>query len=250
MAGPCAQAPRSVDRRGASRTPDPPNRSFATFRQVAITSVKCGMANPKPTKSQTFDEARAKALTAAQLPEHFANFKAWYADVLEGLHANRNAGIPAFMITLPLLERYLRLKSGLTPKEDIDSTFRANLIDLFPALRDDQVAKNFWTVFRHGFLHQATLSGKTKAGDQLPAASLTHDIPDPVWIEPDGSFIVNPVSFSRAVVSAIEQYFPTFVGETSEAPPLLKVSERPAPSKPPYSVPDGQPTILSTSSRP
>jgi hypothetical protein len=209
-----------------------------------------GMTNPKPTKSQASDEARAKALTDDQLPEHFANFKAWYADVLEGLHANRNAGIPAFMITLPLLERYLRLKSGLTAKDDVNGTFRANLIGMFPALRDDRVAKDFWTVFRHGFLHQATLSGQTRAGDQLPAASLTHDIPDPVWIESDGSFIVNPVSFSRAVVSSIEQDFPTFVGETSAAPPLLKVSERPAPSKPPYSVPDGQPTIVSTSSRP
>jgi len=179
--------------------------------------------------------------------EHFTNFRAWYADVLEALHANRNAGIPAFMITLPLLERYLRLKSGLTPKDDIDGTFRANLIAMFPALRDDQSANNFWGVFRHGFLHQATLSWQTKRGKDLPIGRLTHDVPDAVRIEPDGSFTVNPVSFSRSVVRAIEQDFDTFVGEKSGSPSLPTVSQHPP--KPPYSVPDGQPIAVSTSSR-
>jgi hypothetical protein len=228
----------------------------AVWKKYGVVGAQCvtvwaeGGRVTKPTQSQ---EARAKALTAAQQPEHFANFKAWYADVLEGLHANRNAGIPAFMITLPLLERYLRLKSGLTPQDDVDSTFRANLIALFPALLDDQVARDFWTVFRHGFLHQATLSWKTRGGDDLPAARLTHDVPDPVRIGSDG-FTVNPVSFSRAVISAIEQDFNTFVGQASDAPPLLKVSQHPDPAKPAgYSAPGTSmtpPIIVSTSSRP
>jgi len=186
---------------------------------------------------------RQRATLAASIKEHRANFKAWYADVLEVLHAcGTNTGITAFMITLPLLERYLRLKSGMTPKDDVGEKFRANLTATFPALNIDQVAGDFWNVFRHGFLHQATLSLEKKGGKDLPAGRLTHAVPDAVRIESDGTFTVNPVSFSRTVVSAIEQDFEMFVGKDSGAPPLPKVFD--------YSLPDGQPVIVSTSSRP
>jgi len=189
------------------------------------------------------------------MDEHFANFKAWYADVLERLYPDRRAGIAALMITLPLLERYLRLKTGLTPKKRLEGPYWSNLRAIFPALRSDKPAEDFWTVFRHGFLHQATLSGETWGGGELPVGRLTHDLPEPVWIESDGSFTVNPVSFSRVVVSVIEQDFDTFVGAESEAPSLPTVSERPDPSWPAaypmkQQLTEITPTILSTSSRP
>ena len=183
---------------------------------------------------------------------HQGNFKAWYADVLEGLHADQRGGIAAFMITLPLLERYLRLKSGLKPKDRVDKPeFWENLRMMFPALPDAQAAKDFWSVFRHGFLHQATLSLETHGADELPGARLTHMVPDPLIVGADGSFTVNPVSFSRAVVSAVEQDFRTFVGDESKAPPLEKVGEQPYPA-PAADGASGSPrlTIVSTSSRP
>jgi hypothetical protein len=40
--------------------------------------------------------------------EDLANFKAWYADVLTALYPNRNAGIAALTLSLPLAERYLK----------------------------------------------------------------------------------------------------------------------------------------------
>jgi len=175
---------------------------------------------------------------------HRANFKSWYVDVLEGMYANQNSGIAVFIITLPLLERYLRLKSGMTPKDDVSAKreFRENLGAMFPALRDDQTALNFWTVFRHGFLHQTTLSLETRKGLDLPIGRLTHHpVQDSVRVETDGSFTVNPVSYSRTVVSVIEGDFVTFVGKDSDAPPLPKVHK--------YSVPNGQSIIVSTSSR-
>jgi hypothetical protein len=179
------------------------------------------------------------------MEQHRANFKAWYAHVLEGLYANQNAGIAAFMVTLPLLERYLRLKSGMTLKDHyVKKPFRAELGIMFPALRDDQVAEKFWTIFRHGFLHHATLSfsWETDDGDMLPIGRLTHHpVQYSVRIESDGSFTVNPVSFSRTVVSAIEGDFVTYVGKDLDALPLPKVYN--------YSEPDGQSMIVSTSSR-
>jgi hypothetical protein len=172
---------------------------------------------------------------------HRANFKSWYVDVLEGMYANQNAGLAVFIITLSLLERYLRLKSGMTPKDDVGDKFRTNLIAMFPALSTDQVAFDFWRVFRNGFLHQATLSQETKGGKDLPIGRLTHGTPDPVFVVSDGSFIVNPVLFSKTAVSAIEADFVTFVGKDSDAPPLPKVHN--------YSVPGEQTMIVSTSSR-
>jgi hypothetical protein len=42
---------------------------------------------------------------------HLNNVRAWYAEVLEDLYPKRSAGIAALMISLPLLERYIRQKT-------------------------------------------------------------------------------------------------------------------------------------------
>jgi hypothetical protein len=95
------------------------------------------------------------------------------------------------------------------------TTFRG----VFLALPDDATARHFWNVYRNGFLHQATLSLKTSKGNALPVASLTHDVPVPVTIEADGSFVIQPVLFSRRVVQTIEANFNTFAGVGTPAPP-------------------------------
>ena len=48
---------------------------------------------------------------------NFDNFKAWYVQVLEGLYDKRDAGIAVLMISLPLLERYLRRQQKLVPAD-------------------------------------------------------------------------------------------------------------------------------------
>ena len=91
---------------------------------------------------------------------------------------------------------------------------------MFPALPDVKTARLFWTVYRHGFLHQATLSRHTMRGTALPVGSLTHDIAVPLKVEADGSFCVHPVLFSQQIVREIESNFTVFVGAGTTAPPL------------------------------
>lgn len=147
------------------------------------------------------------------------NFQSWFVDVLEGLHKERSAGIAALMITLPLLERYLRVKNGLGPADNIKRGM-GSLRVLFPVFSDDGQAYEFWTVYRHGFLHQATLNEMTFGGSGLPKAWLSQDFSEPVEVAVDGSFRVDPVSFSRRVVKTIEADFAIFVGAGTAAPAL------------------------------
>lgn len=149
-----------------------------------------------------------------------ANFKSWYAEVLAGLYGNRNAGLAIFMLSLPLAERYLRQKCGLGPETDFDDRCIQELRVMFPVLPDAQTARQFWTVYRNGFLHQATLSRHTRKGTALPVGWLTHDIALPVKVEADGSFWVNPVLFSQQIVREIESNFAIFAGAGTTAPPL------------------------------
>jgi len=155
------------------------------------------------------------------------NFKAWYADALELLYPMGEHGVAAFMISLPLLERYLRQSNKLSPDDNLNPGCWRTLRALFPTLPSDEVAKDFWTAYRHGFLHQATMSLRART---LPAASLTHDIViDPVTVNRDGSFVVHPVLFSKLIVRTIEANFAAFVGEGSSAPPLPKIVATVAP---------------------
>ena len=150
-------------------------------------------------------------------------FKAWYEDVLAMLYPHRDAGIAIFMISLPLTERYLRQKSNLGPDADLSDDFMRCLVKIFSALRDVATARQFWAVYRNGFLHQATLSTSTRRGTLLQIGWLTHDIADSIQIIPDGSFCVHPELFSKKIVSEIKADFATFAGTVAGAPPLAKV---------------------------
>jgi hypothetical protein len=172
------------------------------------------------------------------------NFRAWYVQVLESLYPQRTAGIAVVMISLPLLERYIRQKTGLSPSESIDLRCMPILRSVFPVLSNDATAQDFWQVYRNGFLHQATLSLQTGKGRTLPAGSLTHDIGVPVKLELDGSFVIQPVLFSKRVVEKIEADFNTFAGAGAPAPNLLHVVAS-APSATGFEVP---PVTLSTRS--
>jgi hypothetical protein len=152
------------------------------------------------------------------------NFKAWFADVLASLYPIRDAGIVVFMISLPLAERYLRQKCNVGPEADLSDDCMRILMRFFPKLTDLPKARTFWNVYRHGFMHQATLSTSTRRGARLPVGWLSHDIADEVEIRSDGSFCVHPVLFSQTIVRAIEAEFAAFAGVASGAPPLAKVA--------------------------
>jgi hypothetical protein len=150
-------------------------------------------------------------------------FKEWFEDVLAMLYPHRNAGIAVFMISLPLAERYLRQKSNLGPGADLNSDFMNHLVNMFSALGNEGTARNFWTAYRHGFLHQATPSISTRGGAGLPTAWLTHDTTMAVEVKSDGSFCVHPVLFSQRLVDEIKRDFATYAGTVAGAPPLPKI---------------------------
>src|SRR3989338_816269 len=88
---------------------------------------------------------------------HHDNFRAWYSIILEGLYSNQDAGFPILMISFPLLERYLREKSGVH-EGNLNDSFYSELQNIIPALTSLDLAKQFWHVYRNGLLNQVTLS--------------------------------------------------------------------------------------------
>ena len=157
------------------------------------------------------------------MDNHLKNFRAWYIKILEDLCPKRDAGIAILMISLPLLERYLRQKNSLRPENPLNDGCMDTLRSVFPALPDRATAWTFWQVYRNGFLHQATLSMSTRKGAALPAASLTHDMTSPVAIEADGSFVLHPCLFSQHVLRAIEAEFAIFAGTGTPTPQMPTV---------------------------
>lgn len=166
-----------------------------------------------------------KTLKKGKVPGDRENFKAWYADVLAGLYRNRRAGIAAVMISLPLAERYLRQKRNVGPDASLTDDCMTDLVTMFPALRDVPTARQFWNVYRHGFLHQATLLTSAHGGTALPVGWLTHDTHHAVEIRPDGSFCIHPVLFSKEIVRRIEGEFHVFAGVAAGAPRLPNVAQ-------------------------
>jgi phage terminase large subunit GpA-like protein len=73
-------------------------------------------------------------------------FEAWYVRVLENLYDNRDAGIAVLIVSLPLMERYLRRKYRLASDADMTVTAMDGLRALFPALGTADQARKFWSV--------------------------------------------------------------------------------------------------------
>jgi hypothetical protein len=153
------------------------------------------------------------------------NFKDWYVDVLELLYPNHNAGIAVFMISLPLLERYLRQKNGRAPADGLNDACHSDLRVIFPSLPNVATARQFWSVYRDGFLHQATLSLHTRSGAGLPVGWLSHDIAIAIELRADGSFVVQPELFSKQVIRTIQSNFGVFASVGAGAPPLPVVQK-------------------------
>jgi|GEM_PF-3422388 len=157
---------------------------------------------------------------------HRANFETWYKKVLELLYPHRDAGFAILLLAFPLLERYLRHKKGLKPDQSLTDPFYDELVLLFPVLKDNATARNFWQVYRNGLLHEITLSRQTRSGAPMPVGWLSHDKPM-ITIETDGSMWINPPDFAQLVVATIELDFITFEGAMLSTP-LPTVKSQPA----------------------
>lgn len=126
------------------------------------------------------------------------HFDRWFKQQIDKLVEDRDAGFVLVMVTFPLLERYLRQKTGAPPKSPF---YVSGLLNVLPELRTRQDAERFWRVYRHGLLHNVTMS-ETSHG-------LTHDL-DIVEIQQDGKVWLNPVLFARRVLATIENDFEVF----------------------------------------
>jgi hypothetical protein len=137
-----------------------------------------------------------------------SNFKKWFEDVLNKLADNPEAGLPMMMITLPLLERYLRRLCGMKFSDTIGPKFKSELRKIFPVLDSNKRAYMFWNVFRNGLLHQAALNpGKDWMG------WIKHETAhDAIVVEKKyKEFWVGPTQFAHEVIKVINGNFSVFM---------------------------------------
>lgn len=140
------------------------------------------------------------------------NFNRWYKEPIETLLTkDYHTGFAVLMIALPMLERYLREKTGICEDPKLCLHFYDEMLAHFPSLKSRANAQRFWAIYRHGLLHQATL----KAIGEGTIAGV-HNQASLIECDADGrSFRVSPERFARAVIEIIENDFPTFQGAGS-----------------------------------
>lgn len=68
-----------------------------------------------------------------KMNNNLENFKKWFSGILENIYPNQNAGFVILMISFPLLERYLREKSGVHEGK-LNDDYYTNLRSIFPEL--------------------------------------------------------------------------------------------------------------------
>ena len=151
------------------------------------------------------------------------NFKKWFSSLLEKIYPNQNAGFVILMVSFPLLERYLREKSGVH-EGNLNNDYYSALKSIFSELPDIETAKKFWHVFRNGILHQATLSKENKKGITMPNGGLSFDV-KMVAIKNGNRFWINPINFSKKVLDVITKDFATYEGGGSQKHPLPTVTQ-------------------------
>jgi hypothetical protein len=155
------------------------------------------------------------------------NFKLWFCEIIEALYEKEHAGFPLLMLTFPLLERYIRSKSATNEAGALKEPFFNELRKLFPVLKDNDMARKFWHVYRNGILHQATLSQRKSRKDiQMPGGWLS-GIRKDVEIDSNGAFWVNPVEFAKHVINVIDKDFSNFEATSFSDHPLATAQKAP-----------------------
>lgn len=155
-------------------------------------------------------------------PQEFEN---WYEKPIRDMNAYEHGGLAVMMLCLPLLERFLREKSGCR-EGNLGPAFYAEFKSLFNNLSVDQV-KDFWQVYRNGLLHQATFSEQSRNGTDMPRAWITEPNPEyPHEINYDALakvFVCLPLQFSATVLAKIKADTGTFAAQNSPHHGLLGV---------------------------
>lgn len=125
-------------------------------------------------------------------------FNRWYVEPINKLRElpNGDGGFAAFMIALPLYERYTVAKLKLDHKPTNDEDIYAEMAnDLH--LTDGQ-RRVFWAIFRIGFMHEAMpQGGKTQ---WITSAEFTA-FPEFVTIEGQNYIRIDPWKFTDRVLS-------------------------------------------------
>jgi hypothetical protein len=157
--------------------------------------------------------------------DDLANFNSWFKEPILRLQQDPEAGFIIVMISLALLERYLREKSGVPENGSLNAGFRKELMKLFPSIGTDDLARKFWEVCRHGLMHQVTFKIKTNVGDRVTMG--LHESALEIQYKYGSSgdeFMISPSRFSSRVIQIIENDFPTFEGPLSPNHPLSQIS--------------------------
>lgn len=148
-----------------------------------------------------------------------AEFQKWFVDSLVPLRTNGDAGFIFVFTAFPLLERYLRRKSGCPDGQNLTPTFFANLGVMFADIAGHE--NPFWDCYRNGLLHHATfpqakLNKVTGIWIPLPEAGISGYDARPVYFLPTTSqFYLNPLSFFDVVTNSILADFATYEGSAT-----------------------------------
>ena len=125
-------------------------------------------------------------------------FNRWFVkpiDILKRL-PNGDGGFAAFMIALPLYERYIAAKLKIENKPAEDDNVRSEIAhDL---CLDSKQSSIFWSVFRTGFMHQEMpKDGKT----HWATSSDFKAIPEFKIINGENYVCIDPWKFADRVIS-------------------------------------------------
>lgn len=146
------------------------------------------------------------------------NYESWFKGVVQLLHKDGNAGLAILMITIPLLERYLREKSGIYEGQ-LNDDFYSEFIVVFPQLTNPKHGAEVWHIFRNGLLHQVTLSRGKRNGDAMQPGWLSYDGPA-LFRDVSGVYCINPRKFADEIFRVIDSDFETFEGRNSVNHPM------------------------------
>jgi hypothetical protein len=144
-----------------------------------------------------------------------SDFENWFVNSLKDLRDNGDAGFIFALVAFPILERYLRNKSGCPEGKPLTPEFFSNLVKSLPEISGKE--RDFWDCYRNGLLHQVTFP-KAKLVDKkagiwvsLPSAGISGHGSKPVYIEPKtGGFFLNPIKFFDHVTTAILSDFSVY----------------------------------------
>ena len=157
--------------------------------------------------------------------DNLANFHRWFKEPLLRLQQDPDAGFIVVVISLVLLERYLRETSGTHESPTLNAAFYTEFLKLFPSVNGEPLSRKFWEVCRHGLMHQCALKIQTTKGENVTAG--LHEDASEVTHQIEGSedrFMVSPRKFSSRVIQIIENDFATFEGSSSPKHPLSQTS--------------------------